>query len=64
MGATRLTLEQGKKSIAVEFAEEDIDFVVFMDLVRIIVKTSKYSKAEINTYVLDWAKHINATHKN
>ncbi len=64
MEATRITLEQGKKSITVEFDEANVDFIVFMDLIRIIVKTSNYTKEEINDYVLDWAKHIKATYEN
>lgn len=64
MDATRLTLEQGKKSITVEFDQKEVDFIVFMDLIRIIVKTSNYTKEEINDYVLDWAKHIKATYEN
>lgn len=64
MDATRITLEQGKKTIAVEFDQAEVDFIVFMDLIRIIVKTSNYTKEEINDYVLDWAKHIKATYEN
>ena len=64
MDVTRITLEQGKKSITVEFDETNIDFIVFMDLIRIIVKASNYTKEEINDYVLDWAKHIKATYEN
>jgi len=64
MDATRITLEQGKKAITVEFDQKEVDFIVFMDLIRIIVKTSNYTKEEINDYVLDWAKHIKATYEN
>jgi hypothetical protein len=64
MDITRVTIEQGKKTISVEISQKDIDYMAFMDLIRIAVKASKYQKEEINDYVLDWADHIKATHEN
>lgn len=64
MDITRVTVEQGKKTISVEISQKDIDYMAFMDLVRIAIKASKYQKEEINDYVLDWADHIKATHEN
>jgi len=64
MDITRVTIEQGKKTISVEISQKDIDYMAFMDLIRIAVKASKYQKEEINDYVLDWADHIKAAHEN
>tara|TARA_R110002110_G_scaffold46863_2_gene141186 strand:+ start:6511 stop:6759 length:249 start_codon:yes stop_codon:yes gene_type:complete len=64
MDFTRVTIEQGKKTVSVEISETDIDYMAFMDLIRVAIKASKYQKEEINDYVLDWADHIKAAHEN
>lgn len=61
---TRLTLEQGDKAFSVEIEGSDLEYVEFMDLIEALLTRTKYSKSEIDDYIIMWAQDIKATWEN
>lgn len=61
---TRLTLETGDESITVEISGSALPVTEFMELVELLIVNAKYDKADLDSYILQWAEDIKATKEN
>lgn len=61
---TRLTLETIDEKITVEIQTSAPAITEFMELVELLLVNAKYSKKEVESYVLQWARDIKSTKNN
>lgn len=62
--ATRITLTRGQREVSVEISGIDLECAEFMELIETIIVYSCYPKYQIETYIKQWAKDINASTNN
>lgn len=61
---TRITLTKGQREVSVEISGTDLDYVEFMELVETMIMHSGYPQYQIEAYIKQWAKDINASSNN
>lgn len=61
---TKITLLQDNKEVSASLASSDIECTEFMEIVEQILYSSKYSKHEIEDYIVRWGDDILATKGN
>lgn len=61
---TRITLTKGQREVSVEIPGTDLDYVEFMELVETMIMHSGYPQYQIEAYIKQWAKDINASANN
>lgn len=61
---TRITLTKGQREVSVEILGTDLDYVEFMELVETMIMHSGYPQYQIEAYIKQWAKDINASANN
>jgi len=60
----RITLTKGQREVSVEILGTDLDYVEFMELVETMIMHSGYPQYQIEAYIKQWAKDINASANN
>jgi len=63
-GKTKIVYSAGITEISVETVGEEIEYDEFMELIEALINATAYSKAEIESYILDWAADIKASKEN
>ena len=61
---TRITLTKGQREVSVEILGTDLDYVEFMELVETMIMHSGYPQYQIEAYIKQRAKDINASANN
>ena len=61
---TRITLTRGQREISVEIPGIDLECVEFMELVETMILHSGYPQYQVEAYIKQWAKDINASNNN
>lgn len=61
---TRIVLTKGRMEVSIEIPGVDLDYVQFMELVETITMHSEYPQHQIEAYIKQWAKDINASSNN
>jgi len=61
---TKLTLETKDETVTVSLEGSSLPVTEFMELVELLLVNAKYEQADIETYILQWAKDIKATKHN
>lgn len=62
--STTITLENGTEIITVSIEGSDLPYIEFMELIELLIINARYSKDEIESYIVTWAEDIKATREN
>lgn len=61
---TRITLTKGQREVSVQTPGINLDYVEFMELIETMIIHSGYPQYQIEAYIKQWAKDINASANN